>query len=112
VGKRSRKRGSEEPQAPEVEYRRNGHVLRLRTSLSVPTRREYAEIGGTLEDAWQRRAEFLFERLFVAWSIEGIAVERKQLLPRYRFASQDERQMIRDVLREHLSEHFPDVEAP
>jgi hypothetical protein len=27
-------------------------------------------------------------------------------------ASQEERRWIRDVLREHLAEHFPDLQAP
>jgi hypothetical protein len=112
VGKRSRRRGSEPPEAPEVEYERDGHRLRLRTVLSAPTRREYAAIGGAREDAWQRRAEFLFERLFVAWAVEGVPVARSQLLARYRFASQDERRMIREVLREHTAEYFPELEAP
>ena len=112
MGKRARRRGPGPPEAPEVDYERDGHRLRLRTVLSAPTRREYAAIGGAREDAWQRRAEFLFERLFVAWSVAGVPVERKQLLARYRFASQDERRMIRDVLREHTAEYFPDVEAP
>ncbi len=37
---------------------------------------------------------------------------QKELLARFRMASQAERHWIRDVLREHLAEHFPDVEAP
>ena len=39
-------------------------------------------------------------------------VRQKELLGRYRFASADERRWIRDALREHLAEHFPDVEGP
>ena len=31
---------------------------------------------------------------------------------RFRVATTGERAWIRDVLREHLTEHFPDVEAP
>jgi hypothetical protein len=31
---------------------------------------------------------------------------------RLRVATQDERRWIRDALREHLAEHFPDLEAP
>ena len=37
---------------------------------------------------------------------------QKELLARFRFASVDERKWIRGVLREHLAEHFPDMEAP
>ena len=34
------------------------------------------------------------------------------LLGRYRFASQAERAWIRDTLRAHVAEHFPELEAP
>ena len=37
---------------------------------------------------------------------------QRELLMRFRVATQDERRWIRDVLREHLAEHFPDLEAP
>ena len=44
------------------------------------------------EDAWQRAVEFLFERLAVRWEIAGVPIEKqKELLQRFRFASQDER---------------------
>jgi hypothetical protein len=50
----------------------------------------------------------------VRWEIAGAEPlsRQKELLGRYRFASRDERRWIRDVLREHLAEHFPDIEAP
>jgi hypothetical protein len=31
---------------------------------------------------------------------------------RFRVASQDERKFVRDALREHLAEHFPELQAP
>jgi hypothetical protein len=31
---------------------------------------------------------------------------------RYRVATPDERHFVRDTLREHVSEHFPELEAP
>ena len=37
---------------------------------------------------------------------------QRELLARYRVGSQDERRFVRDTLRTHLTEHFPDVEAP
>jgi hypothetical protein len=86
--------------------------------MSPATRREYAAAAAgsplSREDAWQRSAEFLFERLAVRWEIAGAEplTRQKELLGRYRFATPDERRWIRDVLREHLAEHFPDVEAP
>ncbi|HKG16379.1 MAG TPA: hypothetical protein VKA96_01690, partial [Solirubrobacteraceae bacterium] len=65
------------------------------------------------EDAWQRAVEFLFERLAVRWTIAGLAIERQEeLLGRYRMASGEERTWTRDVLRKHVAEHFPDLDAP
>jgi hypothetical protein len=91
-------------------------VLVLRGSLSPASRVQYAAtLGGGLEreDAWQRAAELLFERLAVSWTIAGVAIDRqKDLLGRYRMASADERRFVRDTLRAHLAEHFPDMEAP
>ena len=105
--------------APTSEYRSpDGDVLVLRGSMTVGTRREYSETlaGSPLsrEDAWQRGVEFLFERLAVSWSVAGTEplTRQKELLARFRMASQDERRWIRDVLREHLAEHFPDLAAP
>jgi hypothetical protein len=86
--------------------------------MTVGTRREYAAAlaGSPLsrEDAWQRAVEFLFERLAVRWEIAGTEpiTRQKELLARFRMASQAERRWIRDVLREHVTENFPDVEAP
>jgi hypothetical protein len=105
--------------APASEYRdAEGNVLALRGSMTPGTRREYAAAfaGSPLsrEDAWQRAVEFLFERLAVRWEIAGTEpiVKQKELLARFRFASVDERRWIRDVLREHVAEHFPELEAP
>ena len=90
--------------------------LELRGSLTLKARAEYAAtLGGGLDrdDAWQRATELLFERLAVAWTIAGVRTDRqKELLGRYRMASAAERRFVRDSLRAHLSENFPDVEAP
>ncbi len=115
MGRRNRRR--ERLAAPVSEYRdAEGNALRLRGSLSPGSRREYAAViagGIDREDAWQRGVEFLFERLAVSWSIAGLEVERqRELLGRYRLASGDERRFVRDSLREHLSEHFPELQAP
>ncbi len=116
MGRRNRQR--EKLTAPTSEYRdAEGAVLRLRGSMTPATRREYAAVraGSPLEreDAWQRAVEFLFERLAVEWEIAGVATGRqKELLQRFRIASADERRFIRDALREHLAEHFPELEAP
>ena len=119
MGKRGRARGrAERLEAPTSEYTsEGGDVLTLRGALTPKTRQEYAATfaGNPLsqEDAWQRAVEFLFERLAVRWEISGVPTEgQKALLMRYRVANPDERRFVRDTLREHLAEHFPDMEAP
>ena len=105
--------------APTTEYRSpDGDVLMLRGSMTPGTRREYAAtLGGSplsQEDAWHRAVEFLFERLAVSWAVAGTEplTRQKELLARLRMASPDERQWIRDVLREHVAENFPELSAP
>ncbi len=39
-------------------------------------------------------------------------VARKELLGRYRMASQEERRFVREALRQHLAEYFPEMERP
>ncbi len=91
-------------------------MLQLRGSLSPASRRQYADtLSGGLEreDAWQRATELLFERLAASWTISGLEITRQnELLGRYRMASSDERSFVRDSLREHVREHFPELEAP
>lgn len=123
MGKRNRSR--ERLRAPGSDYAdAEGNVLTLRGSLTPAARLEYAETlaghaagGGraaaTQEDAWQRAVELLFERLAVRWTIAGAPLERqKELLARFRVASPQERAWVRETLREHCAEHFPDVHAP
>ena len=118
MGRRSRaSRKRDKLAAPESEYTdADGNVLALRGSLTPATRREYAGLragGSTREDTWHREVEFLFERLAVRWVIAGIeTTKQKDLLARFRIATPAERAWIRDVLREHVAEWFPDVEAP
>jgi hypothetical protein len=120
VGRRSRRQ--QKLTAPTSEYAdREGNVLTLRGSLTPGARSEYARtLAGfqarpstTQEDAWQRAAELLFERLAVCWVIAGSPIDsQRELLGRLRMASQEERVWVRDVLREHCAQHFPDVRAP
>jgi hypothetical protein len=118
MGKRARRRGAvEKLAAPESSYTSaGGDELVLRGAMTAKTRTQYASVlhGGLVQDdAWQRAVEFLFERLAVRWTVSGVPTEgQKALLMRLRAATPDERRWIRDVLREHLAEHFPDVEAP
>jgi hypothetical protein len=91
-------------------------VLTLRGSMTAGSRREYESIrkgGFDREDAWQRATEFLFERLAASWTIAGLELTRQsELLGRYRMASNPERQFVREALRAHLGEHFPEMEGP
>jgi hypothetical protein len=93
-----------------------GGTLTLRGSLTPGARREYAEVlagGLEREDAWQRATELLFERLAVSWTVAGLEMTRQaDLLGRYRMASDEERRFVRDSLRTHVSEHFPELQAP
>jgi hypothetical protein len=57
--------------------------------------------------------EFLFERLVAGWHVAGVEYAgQKELLGRFRVASQQERLDVRAALRAHCAEYFPDVEAP
>lgn len=91
-------------------------MLALRGSMTPASRLQYDSIlkgGLDREDAWQRATEFLFERLAVSWKIAGLEITRQsELLGRYRLASTDERQFIREALRTHLKEHFPEMGGP
>jgi len=105
--------------APTTEYRSpDGDVLELRGSMTPGTRQEYAATAGgsplSQEDAWHRAVEFLFERLAVSWSVSGTdpLKRQKDLLARFRMASPAERQWIRDALRQHLADNFPELDPP
>jgi hypothetical protein len=112
VGRRSRRRAKEEgagasPRATTDYPDAEGNVLTLRDELSAGTRAQLdaldAKPAATAEDRWQRRTEFLFERLAVRWEISGLPLEgQRELLGRYRMASPDERRWVREVLDEHL----------
>ncbi len=120
MGRRSRK--SARLRAPSSDYTdAAGDVLTLRGSLTPAARREYSETlagaharaAATQEDTWQRAVELLFERLAVRWTVAGAPLQRqRELLARFRAASPAERAWVRETIREHCAEHFPDVEAP
>ena len=115
MGKRRRQR--EKLVVPTSEYRDGqGNVLELRGSLTAATRRQYADaLAGGLhrEDALARATELLFERLAVSWTIADVPITRqKELLGRYRMASDAERTFVRESMRTHAAEHFPELQAP
>ncbi len=116
MGRRSRRTARES--APSTDYTDpDGNVLTLRGSLTAGSRQEYARaLAGSplsIEDAWQRATELLFERLAVRWVIAGAPIERqRELLARLRAASPQERAWVRGAIREHCAENFPDVSSP
>jgi len=121
MGRRARARGrADKLVAPTSSYEAGEAVLELRGALTPKTRAQYADVlaardrpAATVEDAWQRAVELLFERLAVRWTIGGVVYEgQRELLARLRAATPDERRAVRDALREHCAEWFPDVEAP
>ena len=118
MGRRSRRRaqqGGGQPAAASDYTADDGSVLTLRDQLSAGTVKKLSDLdakpAADAEDRWQRRVEFLFERLAVRWVIADLPLEgQKELLGRYRMASSEERRGVRATLAEHLAELHPDVE--
>ena len=94
----------------------DGSVLTLRDELSEGTLRGLATLearpAASEDDRWQRRIEYLFERLAVRWEIAGLPLEsQKELLGRYRMASADERRQVRQAMADHLRERHPEIDV-
>jgi hypothetical protein len=109
-----RKRRERRP-TPTVDYTdADGDVLSLRESLSAGT---VAKIGegpsgsaATVDDAWRRRTEMLFERLTVRWEIAGLPLDdQKMLLGRYRMADEPTQRWVREAIDAHLERHIPEL---
>jgi hypothetical protein len=119
VGKRQRRRAREAegpPPATSDYVDPDGNMLTLRDELSEGTLRKLRDLdarpAATAEDRWQRRVEFLFERLAVRWEIAGLPLEsQRDLLGRFRMATAEERRWVREVLAEHLRDRFPELEV-
>ena len=113
MGRRSRRRRAEgEAPVATTEAHAGDGVLTLRDELSEGTLRKLADLearpAASSEDRWQRRVEFLFERLVVRWEIAGLPLEgQKELLGRFRLASAEERREVTRVLEEHLRARHP-----
>jgi len=117
MGRRSRRRAKQDdrPAATTDYVDDEGNVLTLRDELSAGTLRSLHDLdakpAASAEDRWQRRVEFLFERLAVRWTIAGLPLDgQKELLGRYRLASSSERQQVRAALAEHLAARHPEIE--
>jgi hypothetical protein len=114
VAKGKKRRRSRE-KGPTVDYTDpEGNVLTLRQTLSPGT---IAKVGeppaghaASLEDAWRRRSEVLFERLAVRWEIAGLPLtEQKMLLGRYRMADAETQRWVRQTIAHHLERHIPEL---
>jgi hypothetical protein len=121
MGRRARRRAREEKRetrapASTSDYSdAEGNVLTLRNELTAGTQRQLEQLeakpAASAEDRWQRRIEFLFERLAVRWELAGLPLEgQRELLGRYRMASSDERRWVRETIGEHLSARHPEIE--
>ena len=89
-----------------------GNELELRKALSPATIAKIGErptsAAASIEDAWQRREEMLFERLAVRWEIAGLPISgQKMLIGRYRMASPAERQWVRATIEAHVDRWIP-----
>jgi hypothetical protein len=91
-----------------------GNVLTLRQSLSRGTIRKIGEppsrAAASLDDAWARREELLFERLAVRWEIAGLPLaDQAMLLGRYRMADAETQRWVRETIATHLQRHIPEL---
>lgn len=120
MAKGKRKKGKQRPRKrveTESYTDPEGNVLTLRKALSPAT---VAKIGeplagdaASIDDAWQRREEMLFERLVVSWEIAGLPLDgQKLLLGRYRMASVEERRWVRATIAAHIETWIPGLEPP
>ena len=76
-------------------------MLVLRGSMSPVTRHRYKAVlhdqSKLARTPGSARVEFLFERLAVRWIVFDVPTEgQKELLARYRMATQEERRWVRD----------------
>ena len=101
--------------AATVSYRdAEGNVLELRETLSAGTIAKITERPGsaasTVDDAWRRRQELLFERLAVSWEISGLPLtEQAMLIGRYRMADQATQEWVRETMRAHIEQFIPEL---
>lgn len=114
MAKRKKQRHAR-PKAPTVDYvDAEGNTLTLRQALSAGTVAKLGEGPATaatsLDDAWKRRYELLFERLAVRWEIADLPLtDQKMLLGRYRMADPATQEWVRATITEHLDRHIPEL---
>ena len=116
MAKRKQRRQPRQP-PPISDYAdAEGNVLSLRQSLSAGTIAKIGEMpagsASSLDDAWKRRTEMLFERLAVRWEIAGLPLtEQAMLLGRYRMADTDTQRWVRETIARHLERYLPELSA-
>lgn len=114
MAKRNKRRPERQP-APSVDYAdAEGNVLTLRQSLSPATIAKIGEApassAASIEDAWRRRTEMLFERLAVRWEIAGLPLtDQKTLLGRYRMADAETQRWVRKTIDAHVERYMPEL---
>jgi hypothetical protein len=116
MAKRRRRDRPRQP-APTSDYADpEGNVLTLRQSLSAGTIAKIGEppagAAASLDDAWRRRAELLFERLAVRWDIAGLPItEQSMLVGRYRMADAATQRWVRETIAAHVERHIPELSS-
>lgn len=111
---RRRKRPPREKPATVDYVDAEGNRLTLRQTLSAGTIAKIGERPGgeaaSLDDAWRRRSELLFERLAVRWEIAGLPLtDQQMLLGRYRMADAETQRWVRETIARHLERHIPEL---
>ena len=91
-----------------------GNVLVLRRELTPATVAKIGERAGgqaaTLEDAWRRRTELMFEYLAVSWQIAGLPItEQAMLLGRLRIADSATQAWVRETIARHVERYLPEL---
>jgi hypothetical protein len=118
MAKRKAKKRRERPPSQTVDYTDpDGGVLTLRQSLSSGTIAKIAKVsasgGSSLDDAWRRRTELLFERLAVRWVIADLPLDdQKMLLGRYRMADSETQIWVRETIAAHVERYIPELSGP
>src|SRR2546423_6348561 len=114
MAKRGKRRRGKQP-VPTSDYAgAEGNVLSLRRSMSAGTIGKLGEppagAASSLDDAWRRRSELLFERLVVRWEIAGLPItDQATLLGRYRMADAETQRWVRETIARHVERHIPEL---
>ncbi len=116
MAKRKRRRRPRQPEPTSDYADADGNVLSLRQSLSAGTIAKIGEppsgAASSLDDAWKRRTEMLFERLTVRWEIAGLPLtDQAMLLGRYRMADTDTQRWVREMIARHVERYLPELSA-